>query len=171
MVNPAYAGLYRLSYRGMMSTACMVNQIRKIYIPYTTSSVKKKVFPFYPFLSSMMTSLAMAFSVSNTPVPSGSNGLEVRHAAGIQRRLHFLHRYDIRQVPLVVLNDIGNLVEIISLLREIDAQIFDALDIRLHALDLRVRNKHNAVHAFQDQLPACVVEHLAGNGVEDGTGS
>src|SRR5262249_2216844 len=45
-------------------------------------------------------------------------------------------------------------------------QVLQRLDVRLHALDLRIGDEHHAVDALQDQLAAGVVEDLAGDGVE-----
>src|SRR5690606_15308306 len=45
-------------------------------------------------------------------------------------------------------------------------EVLEALDVRLHARDLRVGDEHDAIGALEDQLAARVVEHLAGHRVE-----
>ena len=98
--------------------------------------------------------------------PVHCTGFEVRKASWVDRFFHFFERYDIRQVSFVVLDDIGEFIKVIALLRQVYAQVLDTLDICLHALDLRISHEHNAIHALEDQFPARVVEYLAGYGVE-----
>src|SRR5205823_379158 len=80
--------------------------------------------------------------------------------------LQLLQRRGVGQVALVVLDDVGNLVEIVALLLKIRAQVLHRLDVRLGALDLRVGDEDHAVHALQNQLARGVVEHLSRYGIE-----
>src|SRR6266496_1320357 len=88
------------------------------------------------------------------------------YAVGIKYCIHLRRGRDIRQIPFVILNDEGQFFEFISLLREIDFQVVEALHIGLHALNLGIRNEDHAVDAFQDQLSACRIKDLSGNGIE-----
>ncbi len=116
--------------------------------PRTLAPVDVLFYPPCPLFSSMITSLAIALSVSNTPVPSMATASKSGTARGVQCFFHLFQRHDVRQVPLVVLDDEGDFIQIISLFRQVDAEILDALDVRLHALDLRIRHEHDAVHAL-----------------------
>src|SRR5574341_2572623 len=60
--------------------------------------------------------------VENTG-PFRGHGLEIGKPPGIQRILHLFNRDHIRQVALVVLDYIGNSVEIVSLLGQIDPEV------------------------------------------------
>src|SRR5262245_63369147 len=96
----------------------------------------------------------------------GRAGLEVGRPVRIQQALHLVDRRRVREIALVVLHDARELVEVVALLGEVDAQVVEALDVGLHALDLAVGDEDDAVHALQDQLPARVVEDLTRDRVE-----
>ena len=70
------------------------------------------------------------------------------------------------QVALVVLDDVGELVELVTLLGEVLAQVFEAFDVGFHPLHLGVGHEAHAIDALEDQLSAGVVEDLAGHRVE-----
>ena len=121
----------------------------------------------YPdFLSSVRTSLATALSVSKTPTPVGATASYSGTLRGLSSAAQLLDRGDVGQVALVVLDHVGDLVEVVALLRQVDAQVLDRLEVGLHALDLRVGHEDHAVDALQDQLAGGVVEDLAGHRVE-----
>src|SRR5262249_47129931 len=98
--------------------------------------------------------------------PDRRAGLEVGQLARVEQPAHLGERRGVRQVALVVLDHGRELVEVVALVGEVDAQVVEALDVGLHALDLAVGDEDHAVHALQDQLAARVVEDLTGNGVE-----
>src|ERR1051325_5825950 len=76
------------------------------------------------------------------------------------------HRKHIRQIALVELKNIRNLIEVVSVFLEIRHQIVERLDVGVHTLFLRIGDKHDAVYAAQNQLAAGVIENLARNGVK-----
>jgi hypothetical protein len=92
--------------------------------------------------------------------------LEPGHIAGIQKIVHIVQGSNVREIALVVLDRAGELVEFIALLCKVDPQVIKALNIGLHPFDLAVRNKDNAVNAFQNELSACGIEDLAGYRIE-----
>ena len=69
-------------------------------------------------------------------------------------------------IPLIVLNDKRNLVDIVALLRHILAEIVHAFQVRLQALQLRISNEDHSVYALEDQLATRVIEHLPRYGVQ-----
>src|SRR3954452_18298547 len=64
--------------------------------------------------------------------------LVLRHVGRIEQLLELVHRGGVGHVPFVVLDDIGNLVEVVTLFLQVVAQVLERLDVRFHALDLRV---------------------------------
>src|SRR5512138_195056 len=96
----------------------------------------------------------------------GRDRLVLGDVPRVEQPAELLDGRDVGQVALVVLDDVGDPVEVVPLLGEVHAQVLDRLDVRLHALDLRVGDEDDPVHALQDQLPAGVVEDLAGDRVE-----
>src|SRR5512146_833650 len=93
-------------------------------------------------------------------------GRVIHGPAGLQGGLEVADRRGVGQIPLVVLDDEGELGQVVPVLAHIVVQVLHRLDVRLHALDLAVGDEHDAVHALQDQLAAGVVVHLPGHGVE-----
>ena len=75
-------------------------------------------------------------------------------------------RNDVREVSLIELKHIRNLHQIITVLPQIGFQIEQRLDVRVHALSLRVRDEDHPVDALQDKLAACVVKDLTGHRVQ-----
>src|SRR5712671_6582418 len=96
----------------------------------------------------------------------GGDRLEVGNAFRIQEPLKLFQRRGVGQIALVVLDHVGDLVEVVPLLGEIGAQVLHRLHVGFGALDLRVGDEHHAVHALEDQLAGGVVEDLAGHRVE-----
>jgi len=92
--------------------------------------------------------------------------LEPGNIAGIQKTVHVDQGSNIREIALVVLDRVGELVEFIALLCKIDPQVIEALNIGLHPLDLAVSDKDDAVNAFQNELSARGIEDLAGHRIE-----
>src|SRR5690606_26382503 len=92
--------------------------------------------------------------------------LEIRHARRVQERTQLLDGNDVRQVALVVLDDVRNLVERIALLGEVGAEVVEAFLIGFEALDLRVGHEDHAVDTLEDELAARVVEHLTRHRVQ-----
>ena len=109
--------------------------------------------------------MATALSVSKTP-PTVAQASKSGTFGRVQQLPQLLERRDVRQVALVVLDDVRELVERVALLAQVGPQVLDALEVRLDALDLRVGDEDDAVDALQDQLAARVVEDLAGHRVE-----
>ena len=62
-----------------------------------------------------------------------------------------IDRRDVRQVALVVLQDVGDLVDRDVLFREIVLKIFEALDVLLHFFPLRIGHENDAIHAAQER--------------------
>src|SRR5574341_1303503 len=94
------------------------------------------------------------------------DGLVLRNVPRVEQPVELVDGRDVRKVAFVVLDHVRDLVEVVALLGEVHSQVLDRLDVGLHPLDLRVRDEDDPVHALQDQLPARVVEHLAGDRVE-----
>jgi hypothetical protein len=65
----------------------------------------------------------------------------------VQHVLEVIDRRDVLEVPLVVLQDVGNLVDRDVLLREVVFEIFKALDVFLHLFPLRIGHENYAIHA------------------------
>src|ERR1051326_5869061 len=85
---------------------------------------------------------------------------------GIERRLEVAHRRRIGEVALVVLDDERDLRQVVAVLGHVVVQVLHRLDVGLHTLDLAVRDEHDPVHPFEDELPAGVVVHLPRHRVE-----
>ena len=60
----------------------------------------------------------------------------------------------------------GMLVEVDADLRQVLAQVLEALDVRVEHRHLRVGDEHDPVDALEHELARGVVEDLAGDGVE-----
>src|SRR5687767_15275386 len=89
-----------------------------------------------------------------------------RLPARVEGRLQLRNGSGIRKISLVVLNDERHPGEIVAVLRHVVVEVLHRFEIRLHPLHLRIRDEHNSIHVFQDELPAGVVVDLTGNGVE-----
>src|SRR5690606_26006562 len=78
----------------------------------------------------------------------------------------FFRRHRVGEVALVVLDDQGDGVQVVALLRQVGPQVLEGLQVRLEAVGQRVGDEDHAVDAAQDQLAGGVVEDLAGDRVE-----
>src|SRR6266849_3723639 len=77
-----------------------------------------------------------------------------------------VHRQHVRQVALVQLQDVGNLVEVVAVFFQVGHQVVERFDVGVHALLLGIGHEHDAVHSSQNQLAAGVVKDLSRNRVE-----
>src|SRR5206468_2169380 len=57
---------------------------------------------------------------------------------------------NVRQVALVQLEHVGNLVEVVAVFFQVRHQVFERFDVGVHALLLRVGDEYNAIHAAQN---------------------
>src|SRR5687767_13972704 len=83
-------------------------------------------------------------------------------------KMPFVIQYNkrVREIALIVLDHERHLREVEPVFRHVVVQVLHGFLIRLHALELRVADEDDAVHAFQDQLAAGVVVHLPGHRVQ-----
>jgi hypothetical protein len=84
----------------------------------------------------------------------------------IQDVIEIVDGCDVRKVTLVVLQDIGEVVERHVLLGQVILEIFKTLDVLFHLFPLRIGYEHDAIDAAQDQLASSIVNDLTGDGVE-----
>ena len=70
------------------------------------------------------------------------------------------------EVPLVVLQDVGNLVDRDVLLGEVFREIAKTFDVFLHFFPLRIGHENDSIDAAQDELAGRIVDDLARDGVE-----
>src|SRR3989454_2449166 len=101
-------------------------------------------------------------------LPFDGRRLEERDSLGpvVEDELQILHRRDVGQVALVVLQDVRDLVEGALVLAEVGLEVAQALDVFAETLELRVGNEHETVDTAQDQPARHVVLHLPRHGVE-----
>ncbi len=92
--------------------------------------------------------------------------LKVSYILLVEKLVHTIKGGYIRQVPLIVLDRVREFIKVIALFREVDPEVIKTLDVRLHPLYLTVGNEDDTVNTFQDELPACGIEDLSGNGVK-----
>ena len=108
------------------------------------------------------------FNVSNTP--SHRWAVAVNDGTCTSRLFSRNSMYsigrDVGQIALVVLQHVGNFVEVELERLQIVHEILKALDVLRHFFELRIGDEHDAVHAAQHELAGGVVNHLAGHGVE-----
>ena len=87
----------------------------------------------------------------------------------ILRVEEFVHVFEgcyAREVSFIILDRVWEFIEVIALLCEVDSEVIEAFDVRLHPLYLAVCNKNHAINTFEDELSACSVKYLAGDSVE-----
>ena len=94
------------------------------------------------------------------------NRLKVRDMLRIKELVHTLYGGNARQVPLIILDRARKLVKVIALFCEVDPEVIETFHVRLHPLYLTVGNEYDTVNASQDELPACGIEDLSGNGIK-----
>src|SRR5260370_5371079 len=103
--------------------------------------------------------------------------LEHAHALegySLHHRLVFLaqffgesvHRQHIRQIALVQLQDVGNLVDVVAVFFQVGNQVIERLDVGVHALLLGIGHEYDAVHSAEDQFAAGVIKDLSRNRVQ-----
>ena len=100
------------------------------------------------------------------PSPLGSHGLEGGQTEAVEGRLQFLHGDHVPQVPLVPLEDHGNVRQVQAQGPEVLPQVQHALAARVQHGRLAVHHEDDAIHPLQHQLAGLVVEDLARHGVE-----
>src|SRR5437867_3764616 len=102
------------------------------------------------------------------PVAVDGHGLEVRDLPGpsVEHELHVLDGRDVGEITLVVLNDVGQLIQIVVVLPHVLFQIAEALDVFLQPVPLRVGDEDETVHPAQHELARHVVVHLPRHRVE-----
>jgi len=98
--------------------------------------------------------------------PYDGDSLKKGDASGVQQFVHAVHRCHVREIPFVELHGIGQFVQIVALLGKVDPEVFEALDIGLHPLDLAVCHEYHTVDPLQYQFSACGVKNLTRNGIE-----
>src|SRR5208282_1390515 len=64
------------------------------------------------------------------------------------------------------LQDVGNRVEIELVFLQVLAQVVECFEVGVEPLFLRIRDEDHAVRALENQSPARLVKHLAGNRIE-----
>ncbi len=95
-----------------------------------------------------------------------SNSLKVRDIFRVEELVHTVKGGYIRQVPLIVLDRVRELIKVIALFCEVDPEVIKTLNVRLHPLYLTVCNEYDTVNTLQDELPACGIEDLSRNGIK-----
>src|SRR5437870_2173292 len=95
-----------------------------------------------------------------------SNSLQHRLVLASELLGEIINGQNVWQVSFVQLQDIRNLSEVVAVLLEVRHEIFERLDIGVHALLLRVGYENDAIHPAQNQLAASIVEYLAWNRIE-----
>ena len=95
---------------------------------------------------------------------SARDDLEALHAllAIVQNELEIIDWRDVVQVALVVLQDVGNLIDRDILLGQVFLEIAKTLDVFLHFFPLRIGHENDSIDAPQDKLTGRIVNDLAG---------
>src|SRR6266480_567982 len=101
-------------------------------------------------------------------LPGAGDDLETLHSflPVVQDVIQIIDRSDICQIALVVLQDVGDIVERHVLLGQVVLEIFETLDVLLHFFPLRIGHENHAIDTAQDELAGGVVNDLTGDGVE-----
>jgi hypothetical protein len=92
------------------------------------------------------------------------HGLDPGRPARIEEVVERLDRDEVVEVPLVVLEDEGDLHQVDVVLKAVAPEAVEALEVGVEERDLGVGDEDDAVHAAQDALARGLVEHLAGDG-------
>ena len=100
------------------------------------------------------------------PLAGGRDRLEGGNVQEIQRGVQVRDRGGVPEVPLVVLEDEREFLELLPVGGEVVHQVLQALHVAVDHLPLGVGDEHDAVHALEHQPPGGVVEHLSGHRVE-----
>src|SRR6478735_5006099 len=88
-----------------------------------------------------------------------------------QFALQVFHGHGAGQVTLIELQDVRDLLEVVTVFFQVFLQVFQRFNVGVEALFLRIGHKDHAIHAAQDQLSAGIVKDLAGNGIEMESGA
>ena len=94
------------------------------------------------------------------------DGLDYRLVFLLQFLLELVDWEYVRQVALVELQDVRNLLEVVAVFLKVGHEIVHGLEIGVHALFLRVSDEDDAINAAQNELAAGIVKNLSRNGVE-----
>jgi hypothetical protein len=92
------------------------------------------------------------FERFENPFARRGAGFKFWNLAWIEQITEFFDPADIRQVPLVVLDNERDLLNVKPLLFEIVLEVLQAFDIGVESCFLRIGNKDNTVNPFEDQL-------------------
>ena len=84
----------------------------------------------------------------------------------VQRGVQFRGRGDVTEVPLVVLKDEREILELLPVGGEVVHQVLQTLHVAVDHLPLGVGDEHDAIHALEHQPAGGVVEYLPRHGVE-----
>src|SRR6185503_16134033 len=84
----------------------------------------------------------------------------------VQNVIEVVDWCDVLEIALVVLQDIGDVVERHVLLGQVIFEVFETLDVFFHFFPLRIGYEHDAIDAAQDELTGGIVNDLTRNGVE-----
>ena len=95
----------------------------KNYISGPADLLNNQTFAYLPFLSSIRTSLAMDFRVSKTPVPTFATASKSTLPFGFKELLSSLTGQYVWKISFVVLNYVGNLIDVVPLLRKVCFQV------------------------------------------------
>src|SRR6185503_2127116 len=88
------------------------------------------------------------------------------HFAVVEEKLEVFERRGVGDVALVILDDEGDVGEVLFEGADVLLKVGEAFHVFLHFVVLRISDEHNAVHAAEHQLAGGVVDHLAGHGVK-----
>src|SRR6266542_5686544 len=106
--------------------------------------------------------LAGVVRVGNNAGLRGIGGLPTR----IQSRLQLFYRCRTGKITLIVLDHERQPRQVVPVLGHVVVEILHRLEVRFHALELRIGDEHDAVDVLEDELPAGVVVHLPRNGIK-----
>src|SRR5690606_13795409 len=94
------------------------------------------------------------------------DGAELRNLSRIELSGELFHGDRVRKVSLVVLDDEGDRIQVVSVLGQVGPQVLHGLEVGVEPVIEGVGHEDHAVHAAQDQLPRRVVEDLPWHRIE-----
>jgi hypothetical protein len=83
------------------------------------------------------------------------------HLAVVKNEVEVMNWSGIKQVALVVLQNVRDLIDAIALAREVLLEVLEALNVLFHLIPLRVGDEYDPIHAAQHELARGVVDDLA----------
>src|SRR4030095_11252399 len=94
--------------------------------------------------------------------------LETLHPllAVVEDVIEIVDRCDIGKVPLVVLQNVGDVIKQHVLFGQIVLEVFETLDVLLHFFPLRISDENDAIHAAENELTGGIVNDLTGNRIK-----